>query len=95
MSALQAGLQAMMDAGGAAPGTWHMPSESVPLGARTMLDALVPAADALIEKKGLPGAHAAAKQGAEATKTMKPKAPSRCRHGDLRPVAPRTCPSPC
>lgn len=61
-AALKAGLQAMMDAGGAAPG------------ARTMLDALVPAADALVEQKGLTGAAAAAKEGTEKTKSMKPKA---------------------
>lgn len=61
-AALKAGLQAMMDAGGAAPG------------ARTMLDALVPAADALVEQKGLAGAAAAAKEGTEKTKSMKPKA---------------------
>eukprot|EP00913_Durusdinium_trenchii_P014776 g13859.t1 len=60
--AFKAGLQAMMDAGGASPGS------------RTMLDALVPAADALIEEKGLTGAAAAAKEGCEATKSMKPKA---------------------
>lgn len=61
-AALKVGLQAMMDAGGAAPG------------ARTMLDALVPAADALVEQKGLTGAAAAAKEGTEKTKSMKPKA---------------------
>lgn len=61
-AALKAGLQAMMDAGGAAPG------------ARTMLDALVPAADALVEQKGLAGAAVAAKEGTEKTKSMKPKA---------------------
>ena len=61
-AAFKAGLKAMMDAGGAAPG------------ARTMLDALVPAADALIENKGLTGAAAAAKEGTEKTKSMKPKA---------------------
>ena len=57
-----------------------MSSKGLPVlqtGSRTMLDALVPACDALIAKKGLEGAAAAAKQGAEATKSMKPKAQSR------------------
>jgi len=56
------GLQAMMDAGGATTGS------------RTMLDALVPAAEALIAGKGLAGAKAAAEAGCEATKTMAPRA---------------------
>ncbi|CAJ1362250.1 unnamed protein product [Effrenium voratum] len=60
--AFMAGLEAMMEAGGASPGY------------RTMLDALVPAAEALKEGKGLAGAASAAKEGAEATKTMKPRA---------------------
>lgn len=56
------GLQAMMDAGGAS------------LGSRTMLDALVPAADALLAGQGFAGAKKAAKAGAEATKSMSPRA---------------------
>jgi dihydroxyacetone kinase len=56
------GLKAMMDAGGAS------------VGSRTMLDALVPAAEALIAGKGLAGANIAAAAGAEATKTMAPRA---------------------
>jgi dihydroxyacetone kinase len=60
--AFRDGLQAMMDAGGASPGS------------RTMLDALVPAADELLAGKGFAGAKAAAEAGAVATKTMLPKA---------------------
>mmetsp|Transcript_105135 Transcript_105135/g.327774 ORF Transcript_105135/g.327774 Transcript_105135/m.327774 type:complete len:204 (-) Transcript_105135:90-701(-) len=56
------GLQAMMDAGGAKQGS------------RTMLDALVPAAKALLEGRGLAGAKEAAVAGAEATKDMVPRA---------------------
>jgi len=60
--AFMAGLQAMMDAGGASKGS------------RTMLDALVPAAEALANGKSLAEAAAAAASGAEATKNMVPKA---------------------
>jgi dihydroxyacetone kinase len=60
--AFQDGLQAMMDAGGAKAGS------------RTMLDALLPAAQALTDGKGLAGAKQAAEQGVEATKTMPPRA---------------------
>ncbi|CAE7610697.1 dhaK [Symbiodinium sp. CCMP2592] len=60
--AFMAGLEAMMHAGGAGKG------------ARTMLDALLPAAEALLADRGLQGAAEAAKAGAEATKEMKPKA---------------------
>lgn len=60
--AFMAGLEAMMQAGGAGKG------------ARTMLDALLPAAEALLAEQGLKGAAEAAKAGAEATKEMKPKA---------------------
>jgi len=60
--AFMAGLQAMMDAGGASEGS------------RTMLDALVPAAKALADGKSLSEAAAAAASGAEATKTMVPRA---------------------
>jgi dihydroxyacetone kinase len=60
--AFRDGLQAMMDAGGASPG------------ARTMLDALVPAADELAAGKDFKAAKAAAEAGVEATKNMKPKA---------------------
>jgi len=56
------GLQAMMDAGGAAQGS------------RTMLDALVPAAQALMDGRGLAGAKEAAATGVEATKDMAPRA---------------------
>lgn len=56
------GLQAMMEAGGAKKGS------------RTMLDSLVPAAEALLAGKGFPGAKQAAIAGAEATKTMMPRA---------------------
>jgi len=56
------GLKAMMEAGGAAAGS------------RTMLDALLPAAEALLAGKGLAGARDAAVAGAEATKEMAPKA---------------------
>mmetsp|Transcript_92948 Transcript_92948/g.240096 ORF Transcript_92948/g.240096 Transcript_92948/m.240096 type:complete len:634 (-) Transcript_92948:176-2077(-) len=56
------GLQAMMDAGGARTGS------------RTMLDALVPAAEALVAGKGLVGAKEAAEAGAKATGSMAPKA---------------------
>ncbi|CAK0817314.1 unnamed protein product [Prorocentrum cordatum] len=61
-SALMAGLEAMMKAGGAQEGS------------RTMLDAFVPAAKALIAGEGFAGASKAAKDGAEATKSMAPKA---------------------
>lgn len=60
--AFRQGLQEMMDAGGAKPGM------------RTMLDALVPAADALVEGQGFAAAQSAAEHGAAATKTMKAKA---------------------
>lgn len=60
--AFRQGLQEMMDAGGAKPGM------------RTMLDALVPAADVLVEGKGFAAAHAAAEIGANSTKTMKARA---------------------
>jgi len=56
------GLEAMMAAGGASTGS------------RTMLDALVPAAKALVDGKGFAGAKLAAEQGALATKTMAPRA---------------------
>lgn len=56
------GLEAMMAAGGARTGS------------RTMLDALVPAAEALIAGKGFAGAAAAAEAGAESTKNMLPRA---------------------
>lgn len=56
------GLQAMMDAGGATTGN------------RTMLDALVPAAQALLDGKGLAAAGDAAAAGMESTKTMAPGA---------------------
>merc|ERR1712048_608120 len=56
------GLDAMMAAGGASTGS------------RTMLDALVPAAKALVAGKGFAGAKVAAEQGALATKTMAPRA---------------------
>eukprot|EP00929_Paragymnodinium_shiwhaense_P085958 TRINITY_DN4641_c1_g1_i1.p1 TRINITY_DN4641_c1_g1~~TRINITY_DN4641_c1_g1_i1.p1 ORF type:complete len:634 (-),score=224.89 TRINITY_DN4641_c1_g1_i1:94-1995(-) len=56
------GLEAMMQAGGASKGS------------RTMLDALVPAAEAFVEGKGFAGAKEAAVKGAEATKTMAPRA---------------------
>lgn len=60
--AFKDGLQAMMDAGGAKAGS------------RTMLDAMLPAADALIAGKGFAGASKAAEDGALATKTMPPRA---------------------
>jgi len=60
--AFMSGLQAMMDAGGAGKGS------------RTMLDALVPAAEALVAGGGLAAAKTAAVQGAEATKLMPPLA---------------------
>merc|ERR1712046_476888 len=56
------GLQAMMAAGGAKTGS------------RTMLDALVPAAEALLADKGFAGAKTAAEEGCTATKTMPPRA---------------------
>lgn len=56
------GLQAMMSAGGASTGS------------RTMLDALVPAAQALVDGRGLAGAKEAAAAGVEATKDMVPRA---------------------
>merc|ERR1712107_202274 len=60
--AFRDGLQAMMDAGGAQ------------VGSRTMLDALVPAADALLAGGGFAAARDAAKSGAEATRDMAPRA---------------------
>jgi len=60
--AFMAGLEAMMAAGGASKGS------------RTMLDALLPAAEALLEGKGLAGASAAADGGVEATKNTPPSA---------------------
>merc|ERR1712151_51689 len=60
--AFRDGLQSLMDAGGASTGS------------RTMLDALVPAAEALLAGHGFSGAKAAAKAGAEATKFMPPRA---------------------
>lgn len=56
------GLKEMMEAGGASTGS------------RTMLDALVPAAEALLADKGFAGAKAAAEEGSAATKTMVPRA---------------------
>merc|ERR1739844_185913 len=56
------GLQKMMQAGGAS------------LGSRTMLDALVPAAEALIAGQGFAGAKVAAEAGCKATQDMAPKA---------------------
>jgi len=56
------GLKEMMEAGGATTGS------------RTMLDALVPAAEALLANKGFAGAKAAAEEGALATKAMVPRA---------------------
>merc|ERR1712087_366104 len=56
------GLQAMMDAGGAKKGS------------RTMLDAMVPAAEALLAGKGLAGAKDAAQAGMEDTKNIAPRA---------------------
>ena len=52
----------MMQAGGASAGS------------RTMLDALLPAAEALVAGKSLAEAAEAAKAGQEATKTMAPRA---------------------
>lgn len=60
--AFTTGLNAMMAAGGASAGS------------RTMLDALIPAAEALREGKGLSAAKSAAEAGAMATKDMAPKA---------------------
>merc|ERR1711862_765548 len=60
--AFQDGLQAMMDTGGAKAGS------------RTMLDAFLPAAQALADGKGLAGAKEAAQQGVEATRNMAPRA---------------------
>lgn len=60
--AFGAGLQEMMAAGGAAPGS------------RTMLDALIPAREALEKGEGWAGAKAAAEAGAESTKKMPPRA---------------------
>lgn len=60
--ALMDGLQAMMDAGGAKKGS------------RTMLDAMIPAAEALLAGKGLAGAKEAAQAGAEKTKGLAPLA---------------------
>lgn len=60
--AFMQGLEAMMAAGGATTGM------------RTMLDALVPAAQALIDGKGFAGASVAASAGVEATKAMVPRA---------------------
>jgi len=64
--AMLAGCEGMMELGGAAPGD------------RTMLDALVPAAQALAQTQGDAGArikaaHAAALAGAEATSAMAPR----------------------
>ncbi|MBB3953648.1 dihydroxyacetone kinase subunit DhaL [Novosphingobium sediminicola] len=64
--AVQAGCNGMMELGGAAPGD------------RTMLDALVPAAQALAQGAGdararLDAAHGAALAGAEATRAMAPR----------------------
>lgn len=64
--AMQAGCQGMMELGGAAPGD------------RTMLDALIPAAQALAQTSGdartrIAAAHAAALAGAEATSAMAPR----------------------
>lgn len=64
--AMQAGCEGMMKLGGAAPGD------------RTMLDALVPAAQALAQTQGdartrIKAAHAAALAGAEATSAMAPR----------------------
>merc|ERR1712217_141730 len=56
------GLREMMEAGGANTGS------------RTMLDALVPAAEALLAGKGFAGAKAAAEEGSLATKIMAPRA---------------------
>jgi dihydroxyacetone kinase len=56
------GLKDMMEAGGASTGM------------RTMLDALVPAAEALVAGKGLLGAKAASEAGCAATKNMVPRA---------------------
>merc|ERR1711948_224018 len=61
-NAFKHGLNAMMAAGGATTGS------------RTMLDALVPAADALVAGGGWADAKNAACTGAEATKTMPPRA---------------------
>lgn len=61
-AAFTAGLEAMMQAGGAGKGS------------RTMLDALVPAAEALVAGEGLAGAKTKAEEGADATKDMAPKA---------------------
>lgn len=60
--ALMDGLKAMMEAGGAVRGS------------RTMLDALVPAAEALLANGGLSAAKEAAAGGAESTKDMAPRA---------------------
>merc|ERR1712232_1132236 len=60
--AFRDGLQAMMDAGGAS------------LGSRTMLDALVPAAEEILAGNGFAGAKKAAEAGADATKNMRPRA---------------------
>lgn len=60
--AFRDGLQAMMDAGGASTGS------------RTMLDALVPASEALLAGRGFAGAKEAAGSGALATKNMAPRA---------------------
>merc|ERR1712039_894202 len=61
-NAFKHGLEEMMAAGGATTGS------------RTMLDALVPAAEALIGGKGFAGAKDAAVAGCEATRNMKPRA---------------------
>jgi len=61
-NALMDGLKAMMEAGGASRGS------------RTMLDALLPAAEALLAKGSLSAAKEAAASGAESTKEMVPRA---------------------
>jgi dihydroxyacetone kinase len=61
-TAFMDGLKAMMAAGGAEPGY------------RTMLDALVPAAEALQRGEGFKGAKAAAEEGALKTMSMAPRA---------------------
>jgi dihydroxyacetone kinase len=60
-TALRAAAEGVSDLGGARPGD------------RTMLDALVPAADALADGGSVADALAAARSGAEATETMDPR----------------------
>jgi dihydroxyacetone kinase len=60
-TALRAAVEGVQDLGGAKPGD------------RTMLDALVPAADALADGGSVADAVAAARSGAEATETMAPR----------------------